>query len=38
MEKVNLASGEGQILEMAGRAKLIGLNSFFSVKKVYEES
>ena len=38
VEKIDLVSGESRVLEMAGRAKVIGLNSFFSVKKVYEES
>jgi len=37
VEKIDLVSGESRILEMASGAEVIGLNIFFSVKKVYEE-
>jgi len=34
MEKVNLACCESRIQEVTGRAVIIGLSSFFSMKKV----
>jgi len=37
VEKVNLAGCKRGILKMAGRAEVMGPDSFFSMKKVYEE-
>jgi hypothetical protein len=38
MEKVNLACCESGIQEVAGRAVIIALSSFFGVKKVDEQA